>query len=175
MSTETNDKRRSTRHGFWFGIFVGGFAGALLVGAVATATVAAAPAIATRAIGHRFFGHGSADLEAMQERAELAAAFIVGRVDATDEQQAEVKRIVSDTLGNLQPLAEQHRALRDAFHTELSRDTIDPVAIEQLRQSGMALADSASRELSQAVTAFAQTLSSEQRAELSEMAHRFRR
>ena len=175
MSTETIDKRRSTRHGFWFWIFVGGLAGALLAGTVATATVAAAPAIAARAFGHRFSGHGPQDLEAMQERAELATAFILGRVDATDEQQAEVKRIVSDTLGNLQPLAEQHRAQREAFQIELGRDTIDPVAIEQLRQSGMALADSASLELSEAITALAQTLSAEQRAELMDMAHRFHR
>ena len=84
----------------------------------------------------------------MQEHVELAAALVLGRVDATEEQQVEVKRIVADTLGGLQPLAEQHRANRDALHTELGRDAIDPVVIEQLRQSEMALADSASRELS---------------------------
>ena len=86
MSTETNHARRSKRHGFFFGIFVGVLAGGLLAGALATATVAAAPAIASKAFGHRFGGHGPHDLEAVQERAELAVEFILGRVEATDEQ-----------------------------------------------------------------------------------------
>ncbi len=73
---------------------------------------------AAKAFGPGFGRAGLQDPEAARERAEFAASFILERVDATEEQQAEVKRIVSETILDLVPLAEEHRANRDALHTE---------------------------------------------------------
>lgn len=169
MTTETMDKGRATRHGFWFGVFVGALGGALIAGAVAGA---AGPVLAARAFGHGFKGGGLHDPAALKERAEFAASFILNKVDATDEQQAEVSRIVSGTIDDLVPLAAEHRVNRQAFHDEFSRADINPEAIEDIRRAEMALADQASRELTEAFTAFAATLTVEQRSELMEMAHR---
>ena len=166
-----NKEDKKTRHGFWFGIFSGAALGALLVGAIA----AAGPALAFRAFEHRAGGHRVGDPAAIAERAEFAADFVLSRVDATEAQQVEVKRILSDTIADVTPLAEQHRANRDALHTELAREVIDPAAIEQLRQSEMALADQASRELTEALTGFAQILTVDQRNQLMEMGRRFHR
>ena len=126
MSTESNDKRRATRHGFWFGVVVGGLLVALVAGvAVSAATVSASLMLAAKAFGHGFGRAGLQDPEAARERAEFAASFILERVDATEEQQAEVKRIVSQTILDLVPLAEEHRANRDALHSEFSQVVID--------------------------------------------------
>ena len=172
MTTETNDTRKPTRHGFWFGIFVGGLLGAVVAGAVAGA---AGPVLAARAFGHGFKGAGLQDPEALKERAEFAASYVLERVDGTEEQQAEVNRIVSETIDDIVPLAEEHRANRQALHDEFSRADINPDAIEQIRQAEMQLADQVSREVTEAFTSFAQTLTVEQRAELMEMAQRFHR
>lgn len=176
MSTENQHPRRATRHGFWFGIVIGGLLGALVAGAVVSAaTFSTSPVLAAKAFGHGFGRSGLEDPELARERAELAARFILERVDATEAQQEEVKRIVSETIVDLVPLAEEHRANRDALHVELARVEIDPEALERIRQSEMTLADAASRDLTEALTAFAQTLTAEQRNELIEMAHRFHR
>ncbi len=170
MSTETKDERRAKRHGFWFGIVIGGLAGALLAGAVAGA---AGPVLAAKAFGHGFGRVSLQDPEAVQERAEFAASFVLERVNATDAQQAEVKRILSETIGDVIPLAEEHRANREALHSEFSQVVIDAEAIERIRRAEMVLAEQASRELTEAFTGFAQTLTAEQRNELMEMGRRF--
>ena len=176
MSMESNDKRRATRHGFWFGIFVGALLGGLVAGAVVSvATVSASSVLAARAFGHGFGRAGLQNPESARERAEFAASFILERVDATEEQQAEVKRIVAETIGDLVPLAEEHRANRDALHTEFSQVVIDGEEIERIRRAEMVVAEQASRELSEAFTGFAQTLTAAQRGELMEMAERFHR
>jgi Spy/CpxP family protein refolding chaperone len=170
VSTEQKDERRATRHGFWFGILVGGLAGALIAGAVAGA---AGPVLAAKAFSHGFGRASLQDPEAVRERAELVASFILERVDATEAQQAEVERIVSDTISDVFPLVEEHRANREALHSELSQVDIDADAIERIRQAEMVLAEQASRELTEALTGFAQTLTAEQRRQLMEMGRRF--
>lgn len=172
VSTETKNEHKATRHGFWFGILAGGLLGALVTTAVAGV---AAPVLASKAFSHTFGRASLQDPEAVRERAEFAAGFILERVDASEEQQAEVKRIVSATVDDLIPLAEEHRVNRQALHDEFSRAEINAAAIEAIRQSEIQLVDQASREITEAFTAFAQTLTVEQRAELMEMAQRFHR
>ena len=169
----TQHSRRGKRHGFFFGLVAGGLFGALAAGAIATA---ASPAGALFKHGHRMGRHGGLnDPELARERANMAASFILNRVDGTEAQQAEVERIVSAAIDGLIPLAEEHRSNREVMHSILSATEIDPQAIEDLRRSQLELADRASLELSRALTEFAQTLTAEQRAELLAMAERFHR
>ena len=142
---------------------------------MSAATVSASPVLAAKAFGHGFGRAGVQDPEAARERAEFAASFILERVDGSEEQKAEVKRIVAETIGDLVPLAEEHRANRLALHSEFSQVVIDAEEIERIRRAEMVLAEQASRELTEAFTGFAQTLTAEQRNELMEMAERFRR
>ena len=172
MSTETKDTKKSTRHGFWFGIFAGVLLGALLAGAVAGA---AGPVLASRAFSHGFGKASLENPEALKERADFAASFILERVDGTEAQKAEVSRIVSETIDDLLPLAEAHRVNRQAIHDEFSKADINPEAIEEIRRSSMELADQASREITEAFTEVASTLTVEQRNELMEMGNRFHR
>jgi Spy/CpxP family protein refolding chaperone len=174
--TQTNDSsqpNRKTRHGFWFGIALGGLAGAVLGGAAYTvASVSAAP-VASKAFAGRFGGRGLQDPERAKAHVALATEFVLGHVDATDGQKAEAKRIAERTIDALVPLAETHRANREALVSELTQSTIDRGAVEDLRQSEVALAEAASREVTAALVDLAETLTPEQRGELLEMAERF--
>ena len=81
---------------------------------------------------------------------------------------------MSQTILELVPLAEEHRANRDALHSEFSQVVIDGEEIERITLDEMVLAEQG-RELTEAFTGFAQTLTVEQRNELMEMAERFHR
>ena len=63
--------------------------------------------------------------------------------------------------------------ITEAWRAELSKPTIDRVALEQLRTEGIELADTASTRLVEALADAAEVLTPEQRAELMEMADRF--
>lgn len=169
MSEETKTHRRRTRHGFWFGLVAGAVGGAVLASALAMAT----PVLAARAFSQGHGGRGSADPEARLERARFAAAFVLDRLDATESQKSDADRIVTDALAALGPLGEQHRAHRGALHAVLARPVVDGEEIERLRRLEMELAEAASVELASALTALANTLTPEQRAELLEMGERF--
>jgi Spy/CpxP family protein refolding chaperone len=102
-------------------------------------------------------------------------SWILGRVDATEAQQDEANRIVSETIGDLVPLVQEHRANRETLHAELGREILDESVLERVRSSEVALVDRASKELMEALVQFAAVLTPEQRAELHEMARRFHR
>jgi len=165
---------RRTRHGFWTGVIAGGVAGAVLVGAIGLGA-AKVSAAGGRFFGHGhgFAGHGFANLELRREQAEFAAEWVLRRVDATSEQQAQVKAIVGDTIEGLAPLAERHRENREAFAAELIKPSIDRAALEALRKAELQLAEEASANLVAALAEAASALTPEQRQELLELARRF--
>jgi Spy/CpxP family protein refolding chaperone len=175
MSESIKDERR-TKHGFWFGVFLGaGMAAILGMAIVASAKASAAPFASIAPLHGHGFRHGGLDPERAKERAGLAVEFILGQVDANDAQQSQAKRIVTQAIDDLLPLRETHRSNRETLRSELTRPDFDPDAVERFRQSEMALADAASKELAEALIELAQTLTPEQRAELGELAERFHR
>ncbi len=98
----------------------------VLVGSV----LAGGAIVSTRAAGWSHGGRGhheqfSHDPELARERAEFAASWVLGRIDATDEQQEQVKAIIGRSVDDLTALAEQHRQSREAWVAELSKPTID--------------------------------------------------
>ena len=126
---------------------------------------------------HRHAGFRGAGIHEDPERAKrhlgMAAEWIFDRVDATDSQKEDAKSVLSSAVDLMVPLASQHRENREAIISILSRDPIDRSALEELRQSELRLADSASLGLMDSLADLAQTLSPSQRAELVEMAQRF--
>jgi Spy/CpxP family protein refolding chaperone len=170
-SSETTGRR--ARHGFGFGLLTGGLLGVALSGAVALGAGALAAGHLGGAHGRRgFFRHE--DPAAAREHMALAADWILTRVDATEDQKAQAKRIVSEAFDDLMPLVEEHRSNHETFFEEMTRASLDPEAIERLRQDQVELFDRASRALSGSLTELAGVLTPEQRAELVSMAQKFR-
>jgi Spy/CpxP family protein refolding chaperone len=118
-------------------------------------------------------GHGHRDPEAMREHAEFAADWALGRVDATEEQKAEVQAILDRTLADVSALRGDHGALHEAAVAELTAPTIDRDALEALRAEQVAELEEASRTIVEGVADIATVLTVEQRLELAELAERF--
>jgi Spy/CpxP family protein refolding chaperone len=169
---EDHSIRRRSRHGFWAGIVAGGVLGAVLAGAVAQG----ARALAAGHLGGAHGRHGffrNQDPEVAREHLELATDWILSRVDATEDQKGRAKQVVSETYDDLLPLLQEHRSGHEALVVEMTKENLDPEAIERLRASQIELIDRASRELSGSLTEIAEILTPEQRVELLEMSRKF--
>ena len=153
---------------FWVGLVLTVLVGSVLAGGAIVSTQAAGWPHAGRHRGH--FGH---DPELTRERAEFAASWVLSRIDASDEQQEQVKAILGRSVDELASLAEQHRQNREAWVAELAKPTIDRAALQQLRQNGIETVDAATVRLVEALADAAEVLTLEQRAQLIEMAERF--
>ena len=159
--------------GFTFGKVGIGIAVVGLVGALITAGCGSKHG---RHWGHRgHHGHDLSDPQAAREHAEEAAEWMLGKVDATDDQEEEVKAIVSAAVDDFADLAEQHQSQRDAFKMAFSQPIIDRGELERLRQNEMQLADTASSRLVEMLVDVAEVLTVGQRGELMEYAQRFHR
>ncbi len=172
MSPENNHevRRKHRSRGFWAFVLVAGLVGAVLMGGAIVSTQAAGFWKYSR---HGHGGHFTNDPEMAREHAELAASFVLGRIDATDDQTEQVQAIVGSGVEDLIALAQQHRENHEAWRVELSKPTIDRAALEELRKNGIELADTASTRLVEALADAAEVLTPEQRSELMEMADRF--
>jgi len=175
MNPHNNEKVKAKRgtarsRVLWVGVILAGLVGAVAIGGAAVSTHA-------KVTGWSHGGHGHGqflqDPALAREHAEFATSWVLGRVDASDEQEDQVKAIIGASVDDLALLAQQHQQNRDAWTAELSKPTIDRAALEQLRQNGLALADEATGRLVQALADAAEVLTPDQRAELIEMAERF--
>jgi Spy/CpxP family protein refolding chaperone len=107
--------------------------------------------------------------EEARERALDAAAWMLGRIDASPEQQARINEIVGSLVNDLYPLRAENHERRRQLITELARPKIDPEALERLRADGVSMVDSASRTLVGAVVDASEVLTMDQREQLARM------
>jgi len=137
---------------------------------------AGATAQAARMGGWHGMGHhwGARSEEQIRERALDKAAWVLGRMDATPEQESRINAIVSALVGDLYGLRGEHREHRRQLISELARPQVDRGALEKIRSDEMALADSASRTMVNAVADASETLTIEQREELAALIGRHR-
>jgi len=150
----------------------------LALAVLGAAVVAVPAAMAFRGLGGHGHGfrHGLAhDPERAKEHATFAVEWAFRAVAATEEQKAEGRVVVERVVDQLIPLGERHRAHREALVREMAKPQIDRMALELLREDGLALADEASRIGLDGVADLAEALSPEQRVELLDLAHRFHR
>jgi Spy/CpxP family protein refolding chaperone len=124
---------------------------------------------------HRMCG-GHRDLHSMspgaaREHLEVATKWALRDIDASEEQQERVSAIAAGAVDDLFRLRARHQANREAFHAQLKGAAIDRAALEQLRQSEMALADEASKRLVEALADVGDVLAPEQRQALMERFH----
>ncbi len=176
--SDERDGRQATRNPLWGGLVLTGLITALLVGGSIVSVPLAATAGAWfgrlgHGCGHGRHGHG--DPEAMREHAAFVAGWVLRRVDGTDAQQEQVKATLETLIDEVVPLADQHRAHREAMLTELTRPSIDREAIHELRRAELELAEVASTKLADALADVAQVLTPEQRLELAELARHHHR
>ncbi|MFN2427082.1 MAG: periplasmic heavy metal sensor [Candidatus Binatia bacterium] len=172
--TSSNSAQPRRRRGFVTGLLLG-IVGAGLVGFAVGATMPTAEA-ALGALAHGGFrsSHdGPPTPEEAKEKAEFFVGFALHRLDATDEQEENVQKIVDRAIDEIFPVIHEHRANRDEFRSILAGPAIDRAAIEKLRAEEMALAESLSRTLASALADTAEALTTEQRTALVERLERF--
>ena len=95
-------------------------------------------------------------------------------VDATPDQQERLRGIVRSTVRDLLPLREKAVTSRQRGRELLTQTTIDRAAIETLRAEQMALADQATRRVSQALGRRRDRAEPEQRRKIAERIDRWR-
>jgi periplasmic protein CpxP/Spy len=108
------------------------------------------------------------DPAAVEDRADRMVRHLAIEVDATNEQQERLRTIVRSAVRDLVPLREKWVNMRQRGRELLTQTTIDRGAIETLRADQMALADQASRRVSQAIGDAASVLTVEQRRKVAD-------
>lgn len=93
-------------------------------------------------------------------------------IEATEAQKQRLAPIVKDAVKELVPLRAKLHAARAQALDLLTREPVDPAALEALRAEQVALADDASRRFSRALSEAAQVLTQAQRKELAERLER---
>ena len=108
------------------------------------------------------------DPAAIEDRADRMVRHLSIEVDATAEQQDRLRAIVRSAVRDLVPLREKAMNSRQRGRDLLTQTTVDRAAIESLRADQMALADQASRRVSQAIADAASVLTPDQRRKIAE-------
>jgi len=108
------------------------------------------------------------DPAAIEDRADRMVRHLSIEVDATAEQQDRLRSIVRSAVRDLVPLREKAMNSRQRGRDLLTQSTVDRAAIESLRADQMALADQATRRISQAIADAASVLTVEQRRKIAE-------
>lgn len=120
--------------------------------------------------GHGFMGGrmGGFDPARMEERADRMIQHIAIELDATGEQRERLRAVVRGAVRDLAPMREKAMAARGQAGTLLTADRVDRTAIESFRAEQVALAESFSKRVSQALADAAEVLTPEQRIKVRE-------
>ncbi len=120
---------------------------------------------------HGARGHwGSVPLDPamVEDRADRMVRHLSIELDANNEQQEKLRVIVRGMLKDVLPARERAFAARGQARELLTATTIDRTALEKLRADQIALADSVSKRITQAIGDAAEVLSPEQRRKLAD-------
>jgi Spy/CpxP family protein refolding chaperone len=115
----------------------------------------------------RWHGHGPIDPASLDHHLERMLKHFYVEIDATDAQKARLEPIVKQAAKDLLPMREQLHATRREAIELLTQERVDPAALEALRAKKLALADEASRRVTQAIGEAAEVLTPAQRKELA--------
>lgn len=132
------------------------------------------------AYASKSFAHGPRHLMAAamdpaqtEEHVERMVKHLAVEVDATPEQRAKLTVIAQGTARDLVPLRGKMKEARKQAFDLMNAEKVDRVAIETLRAEQIALLDTLSRRVTQALADAAEVLSPEQRKKLAERMQRF--
>src|SRR5260370_3582382 len=104
----------------------------------------------------------------IDDRIDRMSKHMAIELDATADQQAKIAGIAKSAVADLRAMRDKAQAARTQAVTLLTAPTIDRTAIERLRAEQIALADTASKRIAQALADVADVLSPEQRRKMAE-------
>jgi protein CpxP len=120
-----------------------------------------AAGVGFKAFAHgRTSGHGAMDLDRMLKHLYV-------EIGATEDQKRRLEPVLRDAARDLLPMRERLHAGRAEALELLTRERVDPAAIEALRAKHLQLADEASRRVTRALSEAAEVLTPAQRKELA--------
>jgi hypothetical protein len=106
--------------------------------------------------------------EELISRLDQGATWLLWKVDATGEQEAEVKNMLKGLTPDLTELQASHKALKMKFATALAEDQINQDELARLRTSGLDLTERAFNRSFDGMVQAAAVLTQEQRKKLVE-------
>ena len=104
----------------------------------------------------------------MDERIERMTKHMAIELDATADQQAKIASIAKAAAADLRAMREKMQAARSQAVALLTASTIDRTAIERLRAEQIALAETASKRIAQALADAADVLNPDQRRKIAD-------
>ena len=154
----------------------------LLLATVLAATVIVAGAAVTKAFSNPFgygpgfhggFGmrgpwSGPLDPAQMEERADRMVRHLAVELDASNDQQEKLRTIMRGMLKDVIPARDKALSARRQVRELLTQNNVDRGALEKLRAEQLALADTVSKRVVQALGDAAEVLSPEQRRKLND-------
>jgi len=111
---------------------------------------------------------GSFDPARAEDRADRMVRHLAIEIDATDAQQDKLRAVVKAAVKDLIPLREKVQSARLKARELLTQPTIDRAEIEKFRTEHLALADTFTKRVAQAVGDAAEILTPEQRRKLND-------
>lgn len=125
--------------------------------------------------GHHGFGRGFGpfgqgfDPARVEERADRMVRHLAVELDATTDQQDKLRTIVKGAVKDLLPLRDRMLAARQQGRNLLVQPTVDRTTIEKVRAEHVAIADTASKRIAQALGDAGDVLSPQQRQKLNDL------
>ncbi len=90
------------------------------------------------------------------------------KADATDDQKAKIRPIADDLATALYGFREEHRAIRRRFIDAFEAEKVNPEEVAKIREDALALADRASKKVTESLVKASEVLSPAQRRKLAE-------
>jgi protein CpxP len=117
--------------------------------------------------GGGFLG-GAPTQAQIDDRIDRMTKHMAIELDATADQQAKIAGIAKSAVTDLRAMREKAQAARAQAVSLLTAQTIDRTAIERLRTEQIALAETASKRIAQALADSAEVLNPEQRKKVAD-------
>jgi Spy/CpxP family protein refolding chaperone len=117
---------------------------------------------------HGGWGGGPLTPAQIDDRIDRMTKHMAIELDATSDQQAKIASIAKAAVADLRPLREKAQAARAQAVTLLTAANVDRTAIEKLRAEQIALAETASKRIAQALADVADVLNPEQRKKVAD-------
>ena len=169
MSDEIRETEERATGGRRLWILASALGAVGLVVVVLASWIAPSPAEAFRfASAHARGGFGGDHDRFDADHVRFGVAFVLEKVDASDEQIDQVVEIAVAAMTDLRGLHDQFEGHHEAWREALEGEQVDRARLEALRVEALAALDQASARMAQALADGADVLTAEQRAALIE-------